>query len=233
MPKPPVQLCRLGSTNQVTVPVIGSAGTEGASVTYTTGYFGNGMNSNGNNKHVTFPNTADQYTGSAGAYEMWIKPVGWSITNGQASAGNHFLYQIVGDANNFVEFDITTSGLLLRYYTSGTFYGFGASQITPASFDLADGVWGHVAVVWNTAGINGGSNTIEFCFNGSVAASTTNALSIASGMATFYLGVYGLSPGLLYWDGVIDNFKIYDYDKTDFSDRGNERGGLNDQVTNG
>ena len=31
------------------------------------------------------------------------------------------------------------------------------------------------------------------------------------------------------FNGLVDNFKVYDYEKTDFSDRFNERGSMNDQ----
>jgi hypothetical protein len=66
-------------------------------------------------------------------------------------------------------------------------------------------------------------------FNGADVLSTTNALTV-KGAGDFVFGNVKRSGYDLPCTGLVDNLKIWDYEKTDFSDRNYERSGCNDQI---
>ena len=228
MPKEPILFSRLGSTSQVTTSVVGASGSEAAGANYAAGKYGNGLNSNGVTAYVSYPTTT-AYSGNAGCIESWIKPVGFSITNGSTSADYRWVYSLTADANNWIDLILGATGFLPRIKSATAFGGFGSTYQTHASFDVADGENFHLATVWNTAGIAGGSDIVRVYFNNLLIANTTTAAPAPVGSCVLDVGIYaqGYSNPL---GGVVDNLKIYNYAKTDFSDRLNERGGMNDQV---
>jgi hypothetical protein len=231
--KPPILFNRVGSTVETTHSVIGENGIEAASVSYTPGRFGNGIICNGSTKYVSFPNSGNIYLGTKGAIEFWFAPQGYSITDGSASTATpafKFLFSTSGNTSaNLFDFGfINNSGTVIRSRANGTYNGFGAGTLNPTGFTLADGVFGHVAIVWNETGIDNGSDTVRFYFNNVLLLSTTNSLTLPSSN-TLWFGSYELAS-VYFANAIIDNLKIYDYAKTDFSDRFNERGGLNDQA---
>jgi len=228
MPQPPILFNRCGSTTEATHSVIGENGVEGASVDYTTGYFGNGINSNNTNKYVEFANAGDIYLGAAGTFEFWMSPYA-DITNGTIPAGTRSVFSMANTNNNLFDLLMSPAGIAWRIRVGGTYYGFGNTSYTPADFDLATGAWGHVAFVWNSAGIDGGSDTCRFYFNGAKLLNTTSALTLPSSIGVLWLGSY-IQASTLHANAVLDNFKIYSYAKLDFNDRFNERGGLDDQL---
>ncbi len=90
-----------------------------------------------------------------------------------------------------------------------------------------DGTLMHLAFVWDVSGISGTSDTIRIYVNGALKGKT-QATWTASGHIDPYLFI-GSGPNSWGWDthynavkGVTDNLVIWDYAKTDFSDRFNE-----------
>jgi len=227
MPKPPVLFNRLGSTAQTTTSVLGASGTEAASTSYTAAEFGNGQSATGVNKYISFPATT-AYTGNAGCIECWLAPSGWSLTNGLRSSGIGWSWSIFVDGSNYMDMIFNSTGFQLRMSSGGSQGGM-TGYAGHADVDVSDGVMFHWAAVWNTTGIDGGSDTQRIYFNNGLVRSSTASLTAPVGSGTLYLGDYGNSLGNPF-GGIIDNFKIYNYDKIDFSDRFNERGGLNDQT---
>ena len=85
----------------------------------------------------------------------------------------------------------------------------------------------YLAFVWDVDGIACTSDTIRIYFNDALKGKT-QAIWSASGHVDTYLFI-GSGPNCCGWDthynavkGVTDNFVIWDYAKTDFSDRFNE-----------
>lgn len=92
---------------------------------------------------------------------------------------------------------------------------------------FSNGTLMHLAFVWDVSGIAGTKDTIRIYVNGALKGKT-QAIWSASGHIDPYLFI-GSAPNCCNWDtaynavkGVTDNLIIWDYAKTDFSDRFNE-----------
>lgn len=96
--------------------------------------------------------------------------------------------------------------------------------------EWVNGALVHYAVAWDKDGIDGGSDTLKLFIDGVARGSSSAAIgSMTGAISRLNIGVY-LTGNLISSQSIFDNVKIYDYAKTDFSDRFNERGGLNDQI---
>lgn len=92
------------------------------------------------------------------------------------------------------------------------------------SLDFVDGTTYHFAFVWDDNGIDTTSDTMRMYVDGNVVASGTQTWSTAGGFDPYlYLGgasnYNGWSSFYNAVKGVTDNLKIWNYAKTDFSDR--------------
>ncbi len=100
------------------------------------------------------------------------------------------------------------TGINIRSIADGT-YGVDISSY--------NNTWIHVAAVWDRNGIDGTGNTMRIYVNGSIAGISTN-----NGWGTTFTGsdvdICGGSD-ILSEKFYIDNLKMYNYAKTDFSDR--------------
>lgn len=226
--KPPVIWNRLYDSN--VFPAIGPSWTLGdAGTAFETGYFtGSGA------LH------ADTAASNEGAY-VEVNDV---ISNNEAGTIEFWWYKpgtvagymcCLGDTGVSGEFEILMreSGGNVHFFIFKR--GGSPSQkyidYNKAPADIDNG-WNHVAFVWDRSGISGGSNTCRIYLNGSQETSSNAVIE-----AYNFPYPYPFTIGNAYNGGIATvpavnsyfcNLKIYDYAKTDFNDRFDERGGIQD-----
>lgn len=207
--KPPVLWNRLESSASYLHSIIGENGlaTTGTPV-YAANKFGNGS------QHYSTSAAGSigfyRNFGTAFTIEFWYKALTASSDNTDffPGFGNYVIYTIA-NPNNF-DFVIYSAGVKIRY-------------VFPLTFSIGDIF--HLAIVCDS----GGANKARLFKNGSEIAVATKVTDNTWTATNLYFYIANASGGAAKYN--IDNFKIYDYAKTDFSDRNNERGGLNDSVT--
>jgi len=235
--KPPVVANRLGSLSQVNNSVIGVNGAIDGTVTYSSVKFDNGADTGTvRNNRVVFletsgtllPNT-DQYT-----VEYWCQPT-WACTDSVAQDGvQHLLWGLHTDTSDSTDWEHINIFNGSSYWYSKTPSG---TELNPRLDTISGLTWTaseifHIAWVVDKNGIGGGSDTLRVYKNGTSIFNYTGSRTTgaSSTIKSFVLGSYdnftaGASAGA---KTVFDNVRLYDYAKTDFSDRFNERGGFND-----
>ncbi len=199
---------KLGSISEVTTSSFGTNMSIVGTPTYAAGVFGNGVRVTANN-HLEIPSSC--LLSNKGTVEMWVTPdVGFS-------SAQRFLFEVV----NNVGASIGTYFYYDSSFSAGQKFCFVASPNNcygPEAGVTNAGVAVHVAAVWDFSGIGGGPNTIRIYTNGvaAISVSPTTPMTFKPN-GTMRLGVS--------WDntraylGVIDNLKIWNYAKTNFSDR--------------
>ena len=226
--KPPVLWNRLGSATQITKSVIGENFAWVGSSSYAAGKFGNGSYSNSasNYPQVTNGNNVIPDQGLY-AVELWLK-TGFDVTNGVGPANNPGIWSLYGAAWSKAQVSfLTGSGLTFAYYwlSSSGYYHLNS---TSAAFTWTAGTLVHLAFVINTSGIGGSANTMRVYKDGISRTTSDTALGTPPAAAPVFKLLNGdWTTGQ---DATIDNIKVYDYDKINFNDRFNERGGMNDSI---
>jgi hypothetical protein len=225
MPKPPTLFLRCGSDTQFTQPVIGSALTEtGDASSYAAGYFGNGVKGVNNAAWQFIPSA--YFDDAQGRVGMWWKPdAGFDGADGMLfdtypnSAGKAFIYiQMRGAASNAMRWYHSVQGGAVRF------------SYDRAEGNFAAGTWYHIAYVWDRTGIDGGADTARAYVNGVEVADDNNAWADTDFGGGLTGSIANAWTPAVWADliGTLDNFKVYDYANTDFTDIYNERGGMND-----
>jgi hypothetical protein len=219
MPEP-ILFNRFESAASVGNNVIGANFTKQGVPTYAACKFGNGIYINQNGEAADF---ASFQPGKTGCVECWIKP-DWASTDGT----NHIICDsVLGGTPRFL------------FYWNATWknFAFGYDWNNPAGGYVRATTWPghnagdliHIAAVWDENGIEGGANLLRIYMNNTLHGSgnTANFPALQIGIR---VGNQSAASIIVPFDGVIDNMKFYDYAKVDFSDRHDERGGMNDQV---
>jgi hypothetical protein len=172
--------------------------------------------------------TGPQLCPAAATWELWLKPVGWSITDGRASVGIHEIVSCVDRTGvlQFLEFAFYPAGIVYYFRVGGV--TIAPNVFTPAIIDAADGTWHHLAYVWDSTGIAGTANTRRIYWDGQLAQTSDTALvpfPVFTLNKPFSLGTYNDVPPhhtpQYDWPfaGYLDELKVFNYAKTDFSDR--------------
>ena len=230
--KPPIHFNRLESDAVVQKPVFGNALTPNGSPTYSTGYFGDAYDG-ASNDYLKF-NAVDYWTNpdNPGTIEYW-----WFVPSGWTPSHSSFHVQLLstspGSNYGLIRTGATIAGGGgLKYNYAETDVGDPFSYILPSA-SISKNAWHHVAICWDTSGIDGGSNTIRGYFDGTVVGSSNSALTYSNDWTTpDGFSILGSDTVLNNYnlEGKMDNVKFYDYAKIDFNDRWAERGGLNDMI---
>lgn len=224
---------KLGSEFEVTHSELGANGNIlGSRFAFEPAQFGKGYirKATGENYLVFQSSSIDSIT-SKGTIALWITP---KVT--QPLPYNYGIFGLVGApyAWAFLPNDpghkINLSwgdGVTGLGIQGGLFFN-GSSVSTPSEpvqFVAEIGVAFHVAMSWDINGIEGTTDTIHVYRNGQIIGSTTEAWS-ADGPEHHNI-ILGYGPDSGGYDKFItDNIVIWDYAKTDFSDRFEENPGV-------
>lgn len=218
---------RLGSTNEVQQSVVGDYGTLNAG-RFVPGRFGNALELNMQQEFgATFPIGA--LTNSAGCLEFWAKMDDFPSVLPTGASPGLIGCGMPGQSDGFVLFfsanDGNAKGGLCVRSALGVIgtggYGYWTYSAAIGG-NIAD--WHHYAVTWNATGIPGvgdGTRKIVTYVDGGVN-SSRNTFSSASRFVDLPpTGRFGLLNHQTLVNGRIafDNLKVWNYAKTDFSDR--------------
>ncbi len=228
----PVLWNRLGSTNEVMQSDVGPGGTWNAGL-FVPGRFGNAIELNMQQQFgCAFPINA--LTTTVGCLELWAKLSDFPDSMPLAGATPGFIgVGAPGTIDAFLMFfsandGVGNGGLCARgeYGTVGT-GSFGSWTYANAISGGAITNWHHYAMTWNGAGISsvaGGTRKIATFVDGilnSSSGSFTNGTGLVDPSLITRFGLLA-QQNLVTGRVTFDNLKIWNYDKTDFSDRFDE-----------
>ncbi|MFC1517987.1 LamG-like jellyroll fold domain-containing protein, partial [Candidatus Margulisiibacteriota bacterium] len=215
---------KLGSDNEVGNSEVGVDGVWTGSANYSAVKYNDGAYSSANTKYVLFNdfNTAEANDLEKFAIEFWFK-TDYAVSNGQAQDGNyHFLWDFYMDASNRYQIGISSSageGIYMQRALEGYY-----ACTSPTASWSADTVH-HFAVVVDKDGIDGGAEKTRFYLDGEKIYSNGSyfsGLTATSDLAVLINYNGGVTAYPL--NGAMDNFKVWNYAKTDYSDRFGEAG---------
>jgi len=212
-PAVPVLWNKLGSDAQVQNSEVGSNGNISGSVEYGTVKFGNGTKPSAGDGRIYFPSAILQ-SNNAGCIEFWLNP-SLAKTNYITS----FYYFDTYDTNTARGFQsqvdwINDAVNFKIYHQPGTTIVI--KENTPYMWNAGELV--HIAYVYDKNGIDATSDTARIYINGVSACQTTSPLNTL-GSGPIYLNNHRPGRDDLSSPDYIDNIKIWDFAKTDFSDR--------------
>jgi hypothetical protein len=141
-------------------------------------------------------------------------------------------FSMSSSAGNYGWFGRSGGGQWYMYYSANVInWGLGdnsgAGPLGTYAPTVSAGTPVHIAAVWSTSKLITGSKGGALFINGAMVSSSANAPTTG---ASHTFAILSVNNGTFALNGNMDNIKIYDYAKTDFSDRFNERGGMNDQI---
>ncbi len=192
------------SVNVLPLPVISASGTtnicQNGSVTLSTNYNGPAIQFNGGNQYFDFPR---QFLGDF-TIEYWVR-----TTQTGNTGSNWYNGQGIVDATSSTVNDFGTSlvGNKLAFGV-GNYVGFGtyASNTIISNTVINTGQWIHVAVTRSTAG------QLRMYINGVLDIAGNTALN--AGIATPNLRVGGKQNGGNFFNGAIDDLRVWPYVRT-------------------
>lgn len=202
---------KLDSDTDVISPSIGVGGSLVATPTYTTAKFGNGMRLDQMNEGANFPTAANNINMDKGAIEYWAK---MRSTTPGTSLNKYYWNFIDTDGIQLRSQQDGTDGRLLRVlinHADGSFNVYSTTQNWVVDELI------HWAVAWDRGGTDIGDNKTVIIFrNGIEIGSSTTTWNESTGISTnlFIGGTAGSSPSI-----IIDNLKIYNLSKIDYSER--------------
>jgi hypothetical protein len=231
MPKEPVLFNRLEDSNLKSV--LGPDGTEvGASVTYPSVKFGNGIYSASAGEGALW-GLSSFNAGTAFTIDFWAMVTRYSrpepLIGGGGATDSYcpvvWFYHVGNVGANSLQF-------LVYPYT------LAASRYAYLRFDYAftNGVPFHVNISCDAAGGALHTDKMKVRINGTLITSFTSSVdnTLASdwtSMNNFHSMAVGYNVNIPSWFGeAVDNIKVYDYINHDTDVREDERGGLNDQA---
>lgn len=226
----PIIWTKLGSTSEIDSPEAGSLITRSGFADFRACKFGNGASGTASGNYVKYSTAGMDAT--KGCMECWIKFNTQDVTNGIYSPSCPPTARSAfgiggGSSGNSLQFNIYTTG----YESYGhAVYVDGSFRIQATNVNKTKDNAYHVAVVWDNNGIGGSGDKLRLYVDGiQKAASATKGgpSSISSCVMVgnlIWSQIYSFySPSG--YECALDNFKAWDYAKTDFSDRFAEGGG--------
>ncbi len=220
---------KLGSVAEITHSEIGENGTlVGSQYTFETAQHDNGYVRTAVGQYLRFPGSVVEQIKYRGSIEMWVNP-----KVPQPVPYQYGIFCFVGAA--YGHYGVPSeSHIGLSWGDTVTGQGFvgsinlgGISVNTPnepTQFVAEVGVPFHVAMTWDIDGIDGTSDTIRVYRNGVMVGSTTDHWDPTATAEHDIIMGYGPDGGG-YDKFISDNLIIWNYAKTDFSDRFGENPG--------
>lgn len=235
--RPPVIFNRLGSDTQILKSVIGLNLDKTGSPTYAACRFGSGVKCT--NGSYPFIDMGSYFNHPAFTFTFFVKYDSYSMTNATPSDS---LYHDVFFYRSQALFNYPQMGIIHRGPDSVTQvflflddFNYCVINVT-TGLDVALNDVVYYAFIYNSAESN--PNRLKLYYKNLTSGQTTTFTETDSlgslgnfvSNADDLLGVgqqFLANRGL---DAIIDNFKLYDYAITRYTDQYSERGGLNDQV---
>jgi hypothetical protein len=234
-PSGPILWNKLGSLDEVRNSEVGANFIVEGNVGFTDGVFGNGFFSTGHwylGNRIIIPENGLQLDPQGGTIEAWVMypqdPIVWAYDYGmfgildgcyQSGSGrdNTLGQQVI----NFIGDGVT--GDLYTYYVLVNFGNTVRVEIPNIDQVFQPGDFHHVAIVWEKDGIDGSSNRIRvYIDNVLMGSSDDNNWGTDPDVGNRHT----VAKGAGFDDGtpafVIDNLEVWNYARTDFSDRFNE-----------
>lgn len=191
-----------GSADEIISPELGSAGTS-VNLTFEAAKFGNGFRCDANGEYATFQ-TIDLVGKQQGMIGVWLK-TDFNVTNGVPQSGSTSAYIVQSyNGGNGIGVLFHASGINFIYWYGGT-----ARILIDNTSDWLAGTWKYILVVWDTAGIEGGADTMRIYVDDAMTANGSGVLGAPGAWQNIF--VFGCS-----WAftsparGVLDNPKIYE-----------------------
>jgi hypothetical protein len=166
-----------------------------------------------NHYHNVVLNNAPQYLSpEQGAVECWYKQNADPVIY---SDGVHRIFD--GDGGLGSGFNLDQHCLWPHQVRFSITFGGAEARIFSTDVSQYNGTWFHLAAVWNRQGIGGSSETMQLYVNGAkVAATSQNNWGTAVGSAVDIGGANDNNCANVFF---VDNLKLWNYSKTDFSYR--------------
>lgn len=222
---------KLGSDYEVLHSEVGANGKViGTSHAYEPAQHGDGYvrKATGQN-YVQFPGSVLNHLAYRGTIELWINPkvpkpvpykygvfglIGAPYGHGGVPSARN-IHLIWGDT-------VSGQGLQGRVGFEDMDGSYAVTPQEPTQFVATVGVPFHAAISWDLDGIDGTDDTVRVYRNGIIVGSTESRWN-PNGATERYDIILGYGPDYGGFDKFIsDNIKIWNYAKTDFSDRFNE-----------
>lgn len=209
---------KLGSNTEVSNSVVGANGTIVSNAIFKPGKFGNGFYISNDNDYITFPpSTLSDW--SKFTAEMWLKP-DWSMIGGTSTSDgidhSPFLMH-EGSSLDYISLYFHQNGVIIFALNADS----GNCAVYEDTLDITAEQWYHYAIVADINGIAGTSDKMRLYIDGNMIKAISEYY--VPGSFIIYVGIYDpANPDNLEFEGIIDNLKIYNYAKTDFSDRNSE-----------
>ena len=227
----------LGSATDLANSVIGGACTAVGTVSYEAVQHDHGVKCSYSNNFVKTPFVLSGGFGAttvsgtttyldAITIEMFVKYTDYSVTNGVVSDATRHVVFTAGyeGANEWIlmlQHAPTIGTIIVCYDYNGT---LGISEYIPAAINISLNDIVHYGYVYDTNGIDGSSDTLRlYMDNVEIYSSTTAARPRIIFSGTNYDGSIYIGTQNAFRpresDAVHDTIKVYNYAKTDFSDR--------------
>jgi len=226
MPKQPILWCRLGSATELVQPPVGPVWTNVNNATYVSNKFGNGLYCASSQVYAKSTLTSS-FTTEKGCIECWVK-LNYALINSDIQVNGVYIFSVATSIGGTDRIYILPWGDNNKIYAfvGGAFAAFGGTSLNLGANELA-----HWALVWDRSGINGTLEKVQLYVNGAkLGGTTTSPTYYDLNNNVFVAGNIASQAQQYPIYGSLDNLKWYDYAKTDFRDRFNERGGMNDQI---
>jgi len=208
---------KMGSTIEITNPVVGPVTTLDATVVYETGKFDNGVRGTvaDEEKPISFPTISPSFDFAQGCIEMWIRPVGYNIVNGINDAGDgegKYLWQWMSPApHNYVHY--FKFGVIGIGWQTNSAAGQTHWDDELPGLDIADGELAHIALVWDRTHL---TKKRRVYLNGIEVGSNNDQWSDED-MTGATMTIGSATGGTRILEGQMDNMKWWDFAQTDFS----------------
>jgi hypothetical protein len=201
----PIWYSTLNDDAAITSPAIGSGATISGALTYAAAKYATGADFDAASKYISIPVTF----GEEGCVEFWAKTKGLPATYSNT-------YWTYANSPGLLLWSFSVAGDpagagLLNYIGAGiaTFY---------ASVPFASGDTLHFAISWSSSGAMTGGATNRFFVNNAAGTVISGSETSAGAMPEITPFVFGAFAGSASADLIVENLKIWDYAKEDFSD---------------
>lgn len=200
---------KLGSTSEAIYSEVGPNGSITGSPTYVSSKHGNGIKIDANSEYVDFDGIfTDDFITTKGTFEFWWQP----LFNSSDTTDRQLIANGASGVRIYMDWGYSGSSIRLWHR------GLVGSTIMSASPTFSANDKLHIAVCWDSNTITGSAHLARLYVNNVLASSATTLNSTIDGTASV-MRVGNIYENFQYANAIFDNIKVWDYAKTDFSDK--------------